>query len=636
MIKEPFDLFRSLTLDLEELTECSLNRDLLTLEQRYKHEGLPFLTRTLPAFSDSIFQSLKVGAIQHPSSFKRKGALPAFLHGLTSRVFDDKTGILLGDPCYVSIYAIRQLCYLLYKYEVAYTPEQEAQAFLGVKELDCELDGQVLLDPFDKVFLVAESVISDIFSDVDWSDIVPRQGPGSTNMGNVAPWEKYYFGRCRVSEQFDESYFVASSALLTADNIMDDEIFAHTDEVQPVCLRGLRVSKVSAVPKNSKGPRVISAESSPLMWLQLGVGDLMVDVLQKHPLSRGHVNFHDQTINARLAVQGSRDGSLATLDMSSASDRVARILCAQLLPTKMFRVLDGIRSTHTRFPDGSEIELHKMAPMGNGFCFPLESLVFWALAVASIAVRMDEVMTTDEVISSAAALVYTYGDDLIVPTEYAETVMADLERYGFRFNRDKSYWTGPFRESCGTDAFRGVDITPLKIKKLVPRRRSDSESIVAWAQMASEWSCVLPHLSKSMLKTVYAAIGFKPFYPAGWSGRIGEPCELHELKGREVEAGEIIKRGKVKLRGEGFRVLKEPHELAPSDGKIVTLFETTTKTLRPNHEVYPEVHRYLRALVDKPRRESKYRQVVPEATGDSATFSLRYATQLKAVKRFVA
>jgi len=640
------DLFRSLTTDLEELTECSLNRDFLTVERRFGHEGLPFLTQTLPSFGKYVFQSLKGGTFQHPPAFKRKVALPVFLHGLTSRVFDAKTGVLLKDPCYVSMFAVRQYCFLLYKYEVAYTQEQLDVAFQEVIDTDVSLDGSVQIDPLDKVFVVAESIIADIFRDVEWARAVPRHGPGSTNVGQMKPWEKYAFGPLLPS-YYDESFFVAPTEVSELDGISSLDYLANLPFDDPIeYLDGSeipisRVSKVSAVSKNSSGPRIIGGEAVQLMWQQLGVGRLMVDILEKHPLTKGHFNFHDQSVNAKLALYASKTGRRATLDMSKASDRIARKLCGQLLPSTMFRVLDGIRSTHCQFPDGRVLEMAKMAPMGNGFCFPLESLVFWALATSSVAVSMDAVRVESDVIEAAAAQVFTYGDDLIVPTCYAESVMADLERYGFRFNRDKSYWTGPFRESCGIDAFNGVDITPLKIKKQLPKGKWDVDSIVGWVDAAKTWRHLLPHLSNLMEKIAYDALGFRPVYPEGWLGCLGDPVPYSKLKGREVTIGQPLKPSdKTRKKRDDDKEVDMP-ALAPSKGKVIKVCRIRNEVRNPSLEVFPEESRYLRWYSNKANPcdedvDFSRRSVVPEATGDTRSFSLRYTTRIHMKSVFVS
>jgi len=187
-------LYSLLIEDLRELTdEPTLVRDLGRIESRVYHEGLPFLTRTLPKFGDNFFTSLNEGTFQPFSAFKQKGALPLFLHGLTSRVFCQRTGALLEEPCYVAAYAIRQICYLLYKMELPYSEEVGQLAVRKVVECDQNLDGQVFLDPTDKVLLLAESLISEVLGPFSWESTEPRHGPGAVSHRIDKPWEKWHF-----------------------------------------------------------------------------------------------------------------------------------------------------------------------------------------------------------------------------------------------------------------------------------------------------------------------------------------------------------------------------------------------------------------------------------------------------------
>jgi hypothetical protein len=89
--------------------------------------------------------------------------------------------------------------------------------------------------------------------------------------------------------------------------------------------------------------------------------------------------------------------------------------------------------------------------MGNGFTFPLETLIFWALAACCV--RPEDV-----------GKVSVYGDDIIVPT-YAYALLTEvLVAAGFLVNSKKSFVDGPFRESCGRDYLSGIDIRPSYIK----------------------------------------------------------------------------------------------------------------------------------------------------------------------------
>jgi hypothetical protein len=57
--------------------------------------------------------------------------------------------------------------------------------------------------------------------------------------------------------------------------------------------------------------------------------------------------------------------------------------------------------------------------------------------------------------------VAVFGDDIIVPSDSRELLFDALEILDFKVNIHKSFCTGKFRESCGVDAFDGVDVTPV-------------------------------------------------------------------------------------------------------------------------------------------------------------------------------
>lgn len=131
-----------------------------------------------------------------------------------------------------------------------------------------------------------------------------------------------------------------------------------------------------------------------------------------------------------------------------ASDLIATECVAHLLSYDWFSFLSYGRSSTVEF-EGVKSRLQKFSSMGNGFTFPLETLIFYAIAKACC--------ESDETVSA-------YGDDLIVPTHRVELVIKSLQCAGFVINTDKSYTSGPFRESCGGDYFRGTDIRPFYLR----------------------------------------------------------------------------------------------------------------------------------------------------------------------------
>jgi hypothetical protein len=103
--------------------------------------------------------------------------------------------------------------------------------------------------------------------------------------------------------------------------------------------------------------------------------------------------------------------------------------------------------------DGKKHHYQLFCSMGNGFCFPLESLIFSAAVIAAHK-------------HCGAKLDYAvYGDDIIVRQSVALVVLECLFACGFRVNTSKTFIFGPFRESCGANWYGGLDVTPGYYKR---------------------------------------------------------------------------------------------------------------------------------------------------------------------------
>jgi len=203
--------------------------------------------------------------------------------------------------------------------------------------------------------------------------------------------------------------------------------------------------KYASVPKNAKTDRSILIEPMVNSYLQKGVGSYIRD-----RLTRFGIDLRNQKNNQDLAYQGSVTGEWATIDLAAASDTISKEVVAQLLPIEWWLFLEDIRTQSALLPDGREICLQKFSSMGNGFTFELESLLFFAISSVI-----------------AGRHVSVYGDDIIVPNSTAPAVMEGLVHFGFEVNTEKSFWSGPFRESCGCDFFRGYSVRPCYVKGLL-------------------------------------------------------------------------------------------------------------------------------------------------------------------------
>jgi hypothetical protein len=200
------------------------------------------------------------------------------------------------------------------------------------------------------------------------------------------------------------------------------------------------------VPKNSEIDRVAAKEPDLNMFLQKSFGNQI-----RSCLKRVGINLNDQTANQELARIGSITGSLMTLDLSSASDSVTTELVRRLLPPDWFYYLDLVRS-HKTDVDGVQHVNEMFSSMGNGFTFELESLIFYALTRATTSLR------------GIRGQISVYGDDIIAPSDVRLDLVSVLAFCGFSVNESKSFWTGPFRESCGKHWHAGLDISPFYLR----------------------------------------------------------------------------------------------------------------------------------------------------------------------------
>jgi hypothetical protein len=111
------------------------------------------------------------------------------------------------------------------------------------------------------------------------------------------------------------------------------------------------------------------------------------------------------------------------------------------------------------------LELNKFSTMGNACTFPVESLVFLTVALAATLFAEGRTQVSAWDIKSSYGHVSVFGDDIIVPKYAGEALNKALEFFEFRVNTDKSFSGIGFRESCGVDAFRGVNVTPVYWKQ---------------------------------------------------------------------------------------------------------------------------------------------------------------------------
>lgn len=416
------------------------------MRKRAKKYGLHFFHVLLPGLGKDLEKALDTGHLDvtAPTFKLKKGtALPRFLYELFIRVFE-YDGYIRDEP--EKIVELRQLTLMFYKFEMPFDSKQLDEAITSFIERDASVKTDAWPHNLWKVSIFFKRLLPD-----DPMDIRPHHASGASAVRvsnlNKRRVRRYYPS---LMGTYDFSYFFHSKdhaeAWLAAHKRMET---AKT------------MSKLTFVPKDSRGPRSICMEPHELMFIQKGLQAKIYDYIEEESPAKGYINFTDQSINRRLAQYGSVDGSLATIDLKDASDLVSWSLIKELVDSEWLEALTASRSASVLTPVG-EFELNKYAPMGSALCFPIEAMLFYSIA------------------RTVAPQVWVYGDDIIVAKEFCNDVIEALESYGLKVNHGKTLQRGFFRESCGGDYYRGKPINYIKCKSY------DTASFIAFANLITD------------------------------------------------------------------------------------------------------------------------------------------------------
>lgn len=482
-------LLTSVVHDMGTLCSVSTSFDLKTIEARVKHEGLSFLTITLPDFAKDFERSLELGKVDHFlfHSFGFQKGLPRFLGGFLDLVFDRGTGVLLNKPSEDAIFAVRQISLMFGKILLDCRDDRRDAAF--AQYVECELDVikntptfvNDLQDQYERVgHVLFREFLSRVANRLHLEGPVPKHGRGST-ADRISGNRKYRISEWtrRLDEVFPFMDHLSSSYSLALANLSCIDIREPWDE-RPV--------RVISVPKTLKTPRIIAMEPSYMQFMQQGVLTILREEIERDYLLEPLLSTKDQTPNQRAAFEGSLSGNLATLDLSEASDRVSNLHVRSLF--KRFSVIDeAVQATRSRMadvPGFGIMYLSKFASMGSALCFDMEAMVFLTVIFCAIESRLGHRLTRKDV-KSLQGQVRVYGDDIIVPVEYTQTVVDYLEAFGFKVNLRKSFWNGKFRESCGKEYYNGHDVSITRVRRMLPKQRQHVDEVVSTVSLRNQF-----------------------------------------------------------------------------------------------------------------------------------------------------
>lgn len=462
-MKIPTHFLHRVLLDEGLQVGLTIERDYEEIHSRFEHEGMSFLAITLPVLSKCLLKGLSTGRIGR-SDFpgfrprSRASSLPALLSGFFMRVFKED-GHLLDDPCIASIRAIHQVARLFAKIELPCSSARQSAAYERYQSNDEGLCWNGFRNASDdRLYTI---VCGHLWADLETFSEELFCSPGKFGSGATA--EHLLFNERHSVKQWpsrSEPWF-PSDFHATHDfrsGLNDIQYLSESDEL-PV--------RVVQVPKTLKTPRTISVEPSYMMLMQQSIAKPLMDYLEGSYFPFDSIRFTFQSVNQDMAKLGSLDGRLATIDLKDASDLVSNDVVKKTFSKVSPAFLDLIqacRSQSALLPDKTVLPLKKFASMGSALCFPIEAMVFFTIVMYSL-VKQSGRDPSFSLLKSLSKDVAVYGDDIIIPSKMVSGVIDDLESFGLKVNRDKSFSTGFFRESCGGEYYKGVEITPTYVRQ---------------------------------------------------------------------------------------------------------------------------------------------------------------------------
>jgi hypothetical protein len=346
--------------------------------------------------------------------------------GFFNRVFT-LSGELRDDANPDVVFYIRQICRFFKKLKIECAPKRNRAAIQHFVDVEGELRQMtshverkdILLDKISGILW------SQVFPEIDPVDLVCHHGPGVTadrllsierhqlrrwnqRSEHLFPSDLHAYPNYGFASQFGYGMGISQSV---------------TPALEYLDIKDEQSVRVVFVPKTQTTPRVIAIEPSHVQYIQQSVKDYVYKVLETHSLTKRSIRFARQDVNQKRAHSGSIDRRTATLDLKDASDRVHLHLVQRIFKTSgLLEYLEDARSLHATLPDGRNVVLSKYASMGSALCFPVEAMVFYTLVQAAMH-QLDGRRPSSSSIRRYSAMIDIYGDDIIVPVEYADVVV---------------------------------------------------------------------------------------------------------------------------------------------------------------------------------------------------------------------
>jgi hypothetical protein len=324
--------------------------------------------------------------------------------------------------------------------------------------------------------------------------------------------------------------------------------------------------RLTAVPKNYKTYRVI-APMHPFNAANLQrVRAAMEECLTRNGV-RHVFDWTDQTRNQELARQASIDGGMATIDLSSASDRLSRGLIYELLPEDVLDVvsdyieeimLGEVADENGARYDQVVIGMRIFATSGNPITFISEGVFFAALT--DLAYR---IYGWCGGLAHELKQFSVYGDDIVVDTRVAPILIDLLTTLGCKVNQEKTFCNGGYRESCGVEYLNGVDVS----SKYWPRKGMTTNSFSPNSPQFAETVaglCSLQHrLWHNKMPRIFVEQCIRRLVPDMTSSYVG--CDCFDLWSQTPQFAKRSAPHRGKISCDPIVTLREAHYVAVTE-----------------------------------------------------------------------
>jgi len=293
------------------------DEDVETFNRRLESEGPEFYARNLKALRSDFLTSIGQGYYSNTARFgaKRGSVLPRFLYNAISQVFAD-SGVLLLDINVDAVACVNQLTAVFTKLRGGHTPKSESEViesfikneeFLASFRLEesrrvpywhtvdltsCKRGDVDLAHLLDE----ASRLVRRVLAGSDPREISPKHGSGVSACGTKVR-DRYRTPRFvdKIDKIWPMNEYYYASPTAFCDKL--DEYLVQ--ESYDPC------AKVLLVPKDARGPRLISCEPRETMWIQQGLMASLVETIEGHSYTRRRVNFTRQEYNQLAAYAGS-------------------------------------------------------------------------------------------------------------------------------------------------------------------------------------------------------------------------------------------------------------------------------------------------------------------------------------------